>query len=414
MLEDMPDVEVLDLLDSMRLPQLRSVLMETLSDRFMRQIAFSLFQRMRHSVSLLSCINGVMSHESAMSSLPEVMLAGIADLAPLRGRMLVAIDGDLIGAVVDALCGATSAQPFERYELSAMETRIGRQIIDLTLREISEGLNGLMHLELTPISFENASGMLAIADGQDWMIVCTGIFDTALGMGTIKIVAPYAALEPLEIKINSQSGIIAQRGSDTRWISSVEQMAEDTPVDLRFELARAPVPVAVFEALRIGDILPVLLQPDAQAVCGGVDLFRAEYGQFDGFVCVRVKSDHAHEGDLGMADQKTGAEGERVELERLVNQPRGGPVITAKGALDKVQVIVTVELGRTSITVKDLRQLRHGQVITLDQMVGESLAIFANGQKLAYGEVVAVPNDKYGVRVTGLADDAEVAAEDAA
>jgi flagellar motor switch protein FliN/FliY len=77
-------------------------------------------------------------------------------------------------------------------------------------------------------------------------------------------------------------------------------------------------------------------------------------------------------------------------------------------------VIVTVELGRTSITVKDLRQLRHGQVITLDQMVGESLAIFANGQKLAYGEVVAVPNDKYGVRVTGLADDTEVAAEDAA
>ena len=94
MLEEMPDAETLDLLDSMRAPQLRSLLMENLSDRFMRQIAFALFQRMRHSVQLLSCINGVTSHESALSSLPDVMLAGIAELAPLRGRMLLAIDGE--------------------------------------------------------------------------------------------------------------------------------------------------------------------------------------------------------------------------------------------------------------------------------------------------------------------------------
>ena len=52
-----------------------------------------------------------------MSALPEVMLAGISELTPLRGRMLLAIDGDLIGAMVDAMCGATAAHPFERYEL---------------------------------------------------------------------------------------------------------------------------------------------------------------------------------------------------------------------------------------------------------------------------------------------------------
>src|SRR6201993_5525216 len=112
MLEEFTDAESLDLLDSLRAPQLRSLLMENLSDRFMRQIAFSLFQKMRHSVQLLSCINNVISHESAMSALPEVMLAGICELAPLRGRMLLAIDGDLIGAVVDAMCGANTSHPF--------------------------------------------------------------------------------------------------------------------------------------------------------------------------------------------------------------------------------------------------------------------------------------------------------------
>ena len=276
MLELMPDVEKLDLLDSLRAPQLRSMLMENLSDRFMRQIAFALFQRMRNSVQLLSCINGVTSHESAMSQLPDVMLAGIAELAPLRGRVLLAIDGDLIGAVVDALCGATAPHPFERDELSAMETRIGKQMIDLSLATISETLSGLAQLDLKPIAYENATGMLAIADGQDWMIAVTGIFETALGTGTIKLIAPYAGFEPLEAKVSSQSGMIGQRGADAGWISAIEHLSEATPIRLRFELARASVPLGVFEGLAPGHILPFFLGEDAIAVSGGVDLFRAE------------------------------------------------------------------------------------------------------------------------------------------
>ncbi len=413
MLDNYPEAEAIDLLDSMRVPQLRSMLMENMSDRFMRQIAFTLFQRMRHSVQLLSCINNVISHESAMSALPEVMLAGISELAPLRGRMLLAIDGDLIGAMVDALCGATTAHPFERYELSAMETRIGKQMVDLSLSTISETLSPLVQMDLRPIAYENATGMLAIADGQDWMIAVTGIFETALGSGTIKLIAPYAGFEPLEAKVATQSGLLGGRGEDTGWVSSIETLAEMTPVELRFEMARAVVPLAVFEAVAPGCILPFTLWPEAVAVSGDVDLFRADYGQADGYVCCRVKVAE-EDGDESMSEQKTriGAneklvEPERIELERIQAQPRGAPAITARNALDKVQVALSVELGRTQITVKDLRALRHGQIVALDQMVGEALSIYANGQKLAYGEVVAVANDRYGVRVTALAEDAE-------
>jgi flagellar motor switch protein FliM len=436
MLETLHDAAPLDLLEAMRAPQLRSLLMENLSDRFMRQIAFALFQRMRHSVQLLSCINSVISHESAMSQLPEVMLAGICDLAPLRGRMLLAIDGDLIGAMVDALCGATAAHPFERYELSAMETRVGKQMIDLALATIAETLNGLMPLNLTPLAYENASGMLAIADGQDWMIAVTGIFETALGTGTIKLIVPYAGFEPLEAKFSSLAGLLGGHGSDAGWLRAMERLSEHTPVVLRFELARARLKLSDVQDMRPGQILPFFLSEDAIAAAGEIDLFRADYGQSEGFICCRVKAaaDIAAdiEGEAAMVDQKERAAGtkaealkaealkpelrtdtkheienERVELERIQSRPRGLPAITAKNVLDRVHVALTVELGRTSITVKDLRQLRHGQVVMLEQMVGEPLTIFANGQKLAFGEVVAVANDRYGVRVTALAEDME-------
>jgi len=412
MLEDFQQAEVLDLLDSMRAPQLRSLLMESLSDRFMRQIAFVLFQRMRHSVQLLSCINNVISHEMAMSAMPEVMLAGISELTPLRGRMLLAIDGDLIGAMVDALCGATTAQPFERYELSVLETRIGKQMIDLSISTIAETLSPLVQMDLTPIAYENATGMLAIADSQDWMIAVTGIFETALGSGTIRMIVPFTAFEPLEAKFTSQSGLLGGRSEDVAWISTIENLTEATPVELRFELARAVLQLAVFENVLPGDILPFTLWPDAVALSGDTDLFRADYGQVDGRICCRIKAVE-DEGDENMSEQKSRvntsgkrADSERIELESIQAYPRGGQAISTRNVLDRLQVSVSVELGRTQITVKDLRALRHGQILALDQMVGEPLTIFANGQKMAFGEVVAVANDRYGVRVTALVDDA--------
>lgn len=409
--DDIIEAESLDLLDPMRMPLLRSILMETLSDRFMRQIAFSLFQRIRHPVQLLSCIQNVISHEAAISALPEVMLAGISDLTPLHGRMLLAIDGDLIGAIVDAMCGASSAHPFDRFELSGMETRIGRQIIDLAFSTIAETFAPVAPLKLQAITYENATGMLAIADSQEWIIAITGIFETQLGSGTIRVITPYASFETLEAKISGQSGLIGGRGPDISWTHGIETLAESTPVPVRLELARADIPLVIFQNLQAGDILPVALLPRAIAVGGGVDLFLADYGQRDGYVCCQINIT-LEDGDETMSDSQdrmTGAEKlvepERVELERLQTKPRGAAAITSKAVLDRVQVAVSVELGRTQLTVKELRALRHGQIIQLDQKIGDPLAIFANGQKLAYGEVVAVLNDYYGIRVTALAEE---------
>ena len=419
MLSDQTEAEPLDLLDPMRMPLLRSVLMETLSDRFMRQIAFGLFQRMRHPVQLLSCIQNVISHESALSALPEVMLAGISDLTPLHGRMLLAIDGDMIGAIVDAMCGATTAHPFDRYELSGMETRIGKQMIDLAFHIISDTFAPLVPIKLRALAYENATGMLAIAEGQDWIIAVTGIFETQLGSGTVRIIVPYAAFENLEAKINGQSGLLGGRGPDINWTHGIALLSDSTPVPLKFEIARADMPLAVFQNLKPGDLLPIALLPRAIAIGGGIDLFLADFGQRDGYVCCRVNITLDDGGDAmtETTDRVTGTEKlvepERIELERLQSQPRGAPAITTKAVLDRVQVAVSVELGRTQITVKELRALRHGQVLPLDQKIGESLAIFANGQKLAYGEVVAVTDDHYGVRVTALSEDAATQEEDA-
>ena len=62
---------------------------------------------------------------------------------------------------------------------------------------------------------------------------------------------------------------------------------------------------------------------------------------------------------------------------------------------------VTVELGHTSIFIKDLLQLCQGSVLELDKLAGEALEIVVNGKLVAKGEVVVI-NEKFGIRLTDI------------
>ncbi len=66
-----------------------------------------------------------------------------------------------------------------------------------------------------------------------------------------------------------------------------------------------------------------------------------------------------------------------------------------------VPVQLTVELGRTKLTIKNLLQLGQGSVVELDGLAGEPMDIFVNGYLIAQGEVVVV-EEKYGIRLTDI------------
>ena len=87
--------------------------------------------------------------------------------------------------------------------------------------------------------------------------------------------------------------------------------------------------------------------------------------------------------------------------ETVFQQFGGGDV---SGTLQDIDLIMdipvklTVELGRTRMTIKELLRLTQGSVVALDGLAGEPLDILINGYLI---EVVVVA-DKYGVRITDI------------
>ncbi|MEC5386937.1 flagellar motor switch protein FliN [Uliginosibacterium sp. H3] len=81
-----------------------------------------------------------------------------------------------------------------------------------------------------------------------------------------------------------------------------------------------------------------------------------------------------------------------------------GPKATSMNDFDlilDIPVQLTVELGRTKISIRNLLQLAHGSVVELDALAGEPMDVLVNGTLIAQGEVVVV-NDKFGIRLTDI------------
>lgn len=65
--------------------------------------------------------------------------------------------------------------------------------------------------------------------------------------------------------------------------------------------------------------------------------------------------------------------------------------------LENIDVELTVEVGRTEITIRDLLRLNEGSVVELDRLAGDPLDILVNNTKIARGEVVMI-GERFGIR----------------
>lgn len=71
-----------------------------------------------------------------------------------------------------------------------------------------------------------------------------------------------------------------------------------------------------------------------------------------------------------------------------------------------IPVTISMEVGRTQISIRNLLQLNQGSVVELDRVAGEPLDVLVNGTLIAHGEVVVV-NDKFGIRLTDVISQTE-------
>ena len=123
------------------------------------------------------------------------------------------------------------------------------------------------------------------------------------------------------------------------------------------------------------------------------------------------QEDMADEWAAAMEEQEVSEEDNAQPVELDEFDTAGGPDLTPENQPDldvilDIPVNISMEVGRTSITIRNLLQLNQGSVIELDRLAGEPLDVLVNGTLIAHGEVVVV-NEKFGIRMTDVISPSE-------
>ena len=122
------------------------------------------------------------------------------------------------------------------------------------------------------------------------------------------------------------------------------------------------------------------------------------------------EQDMADEWAQAMEEESAGS-GKQSKVAAQANS-NGSDQSKANGASPDLDVIldipvrISMEVGSTAITIRNLLQLNQGSVIELDRLAGEPLDVLVNGTLIAHGEVVVV-NDKFGIRMTDVISPSE-------
>lgn len=123
---------------------------------------------------------------------------------------------------------------------------------------------------------------------------------------------------------------------------------------------------------------------DAETVC--FELRSAGEGM--GFFAIRIRENEPAAGAGGRGNTLAGG---RDDVSSRLNR------------INNVEMALTVEIGRTRMSVRDVLNLEPGAVVELDRSAGAPADILLNGRLIALGEVVVMDQD-YGVRITKILD----------
>ena len=107
---------------------------------------------------------------------------------------------------------------------------------------------------------------------------------------------------------------------------------------------------------------------------------------------------------------KTNTDDEDVLLQTAKSNSEEGESVDGisldSDLLKNIPVTISVEVGRTSLQIKELMRLTQGSVVELDRLAGEPLDLLVNDTLVAQGEIVLV-NDRYGMRLTQIVPKSE-------
>ncbi len=280
-----------DLANQDRIIRGRMPTLDIIHDRFIRLFRVTLSNALRKMANLSVNSTGPLKFSEFMNSLPLPSCLNILRLDPLRGAAVMVIESKLLYALVDSFFGGNDV-PYTKIEgkdFTQIEIKIARRVVLSAIDDLEKAWEPVYPLKIGYSRTEINPQFVAVVPPSDVVIATTLDVELEKVSGTIKIVIPYATLEPIKSKL-SVGFQSEQLEVDFIWINRIKEQIMQTSANMLVKLGDANISVEDLMHLTPGDIIQ--LNTDATApldvLVEGVPKFRGIPGIMKGNRAIKV------------------------------------------------------------------------------------------------------------------------------
>lgn len=279
-----------DVINHERLPML-----EVVCDRMIRTFATNMRNLTSDAIDVSLETTTSARFGEFMNRLPLPAMFGVFRVEEWENYGIVAVDASLIYSVVDALLGGRGNNGPGRIEgrgFTTIETSLVSRMVELALSDLAAAFEPIAPITIKLERIETSPRFAAIASPSNVTAVATFRVDMEGRGGKFSFLLPYATLEPVRNKL-LQRFMGEKMGRDAIWETHMRSEIRKTEVTLDAVLAERMFPLCDVRALKVGQTLPLNKHPDDpfEVECGGVRLGRAQLGQRNQNIAVRLVSD---------------------------------------------------------------------------------------------------------------------------
>jgi flagellar motor switch protein FliM len=350
-----------------------------------------------------------LTYEEFIRSIPSPTTLAIINMNPLKGCIFMEIDPDLSSSIIDRICGGFGSDVViivrhdltfiektidvkkYRHELTFIEKSIMGNIITRILENMREAWNTVLDINphLETINTNNPQFFQLFPPNE--MVILIAL-ETKIGdlEGIINICIPFLTVEPIIDKLSNWFFYGNNQNNKPITPLSNLKLREDIPVRLTAEILNSDYPIKEISKWNT-ETLILPLRPLSPGNCylrlGDRRVWQCQILPDSKWFPKRIKI-------VNYAEKPFGTEGNDMKIEECNS--------SAAEALSNAMMKVSVELGSTLKTVKEVFAMAEGTILELDKLAGEPVDVKANGVLIAYGEVVVI-EENFGIRITEIA-----------
>lgn len=345
-----------------------------------------------------------------------------------EAEILSDIEKDLLGEIGNISMGSASTA---LYQLTNKQVNITTPRVNVTtLREIKESFkcpniildveytSGIMGRNILIMQTKDAAVIANLMMGGDGIVNTTELSEIeisavqeAMNQMIGSAATSMATMFSREVNISPPKSKI--------WKSITESITEEIPEDVPIIEVKFDLTIDGLLNSSMMQILPIETGKKIVAIMTGEEQEEAaitsETKTEPEKVEVNNKAAEIYEKpidiDEEIREERYSRKDEKpVEVHKAsFGELKQGPVGESHRNLDlilDVPLNISVVLGRTKKSIKEILDLSTGSLIELDKLAEEPVEILVNGKKIAFGEVVVV-DENFGVRITSIVSSAE-------